>query len=353
MDNQLPKFSISFVRNHKAIISRLRMLRRYKGDPESPNIMHLAITDKCNMSCLFCLYKNDNKNYKVLDIAKAESLIKEIDTPVILLSGGEPLLRGKILDTTRGITKICREIGKITCILTNGITLKEIIMKDLPEFKPGSKFMFQISIDGLKEEHDNLRGHFDLIMKNIQFAKEAGHLIYTNTVVGNSNIDSLSEIVSFIAGFSNRIYLNPMVNSENTLDETGLKMMGDFVVNHQDIMIGNSVNFGKFLKGERKLKCMFHSLISVTPTGKIKFPCYCYGEGSEYVDSFSEYLEKVNEHREYFEERSSRQCNNCYAHCLHEADVYSHFYLSEIYEQMKRPACAYKKYIAPMYKRTS
>jgi sulfatase maturation enzyme AslB (radical SAM superfamily) len=343
--------SESFLRTHKAILSRLRMLRRYKGDPENPNIMHLAITDKCNMSCPFCLYKKDNKNYKLLGVKKAESLIEDIDSPIVLISGGEPLLGNEILETTRRITRICRERGKITCILTNGVTLKRIVAKDYPEFSPGSKFMFQISIDGLKDVHDSLRGHFDLIIDNIQYARQAGHLVYTNTVVGNSNIGTLKETVEFISGFSNRIYLNPMVNSGNDLSKVELKKLGDFIINNQNIMIGNSVNFGKFLKGERALKCMFHSLISVTPTGKIKFPCYCFDEGAEYVDSFQEYLEKVGEKKTFFEEKSSAQCRSCYTHCLHEADVYAHHYLNEILEQIKRPVCVYRKYIAPLFSR--
>lgn len=55
--------SLSFLRNHNAIISRLRMVRRYSGAPQHPNIMHIAVTDKRNMSCPFCLYRNDNKNF--------------------------------------------------------------------------------------------------------------------------------------------------------------------------------------------------------------------------------------------------------------------------------------------------
>jgi sulfatase maturation enzyme AslB (radical SAM superfamily) len=336
------------MRNHRAILSRLRMLRRYRGEPKNPNIMHLTITDKCNMSCPFCMYKNDNKNFNILDVKKAVSLIKEINSPVILLSGGEPLLGGEILKATREIVKICRELGKITCILTNGIKLKKIVMEDYPEFKPGARFMFQISIDGLKDEHDNQRGHFDLIMNHVQFAKKAGHLIYTNTVVSKNNIDTLHETIKFISGFSDRIYLNPMLNNNMALDTAGLKNLGDYIINHQEIRLGNSVVFGKFLKSEKQLKCMFHSLISVTPSGKIKFPCYCYGAGSEYIDSFSDYLEKVNNHRHYYEKRLAAQCRHCYAHCLHEADVYARFYLNEILEQMKRPRCFYKKYINPV-----
>lgn len=344
------KRSFRFARTHRAVISRLRMLRGYNGDPQKPNIIHLAITDKCNMSCTFCLYKNDRKNHKVIDVDRACSLIREIDSPIVLLSGGEPLLGGEILRTTRKVADMCRKSGKITGVLTNGITLKKIVMQDFDEFKPGSKFFFQISIDGLKEAHDSLRGHFDLIMDNIQYAGEAGHLIYTNTVVSKSNIDALDDIVRFIAGFSNRIYLNPMVNSDNALDEKGLKYLGRYIMEHQEIMIGNSINFGKFLLGERNLKCLFHSLVSVTPSGRIKFPCYCYEDGPEYLDSFSEYLEKVNDRKAFFEERLAPQCRNCYTHCLHEADVYAHYYLDEIMEQIKRPRGAYKKYIAPLYK---
>ncbi|KPK01324.1 MAG: hypothetical protein AMK71_06030 [Nitrospira bacterium SG8_35_4] len=341
--------SLPFLRNHKAIISRLRMLRRYKGDPAKPNIMHIAVTDKCNMSCPFCLYRNDNKRSRTIDADKAISLIREIDSPVVLMSGGEPLIHGKILETTRKIVQECREAGRITGVLTNGVTLKKVLMKAYPEFRPGSKFFIQISIDGLKDVHDELRGHFDLIMENIAFARDAGHLIYTNTVVSKDNIEFLNDIMGFVSGVSDRIYLNPMVNNENALDRNGLRKLGEFIQSRQDMRIGNSINFGKFLNGRRDLKCMFHSLISVTPTGKIKFPCYCYGEGSEYVDSFQEYIDRVKARREDFEEKRAPQCRNCYTHCLHEADVYAQHYWDEIIEQAKRPACLYKKYVRPLY----
>lgn len=344
---------VPFMRNHKAIMSRLRMLRRYNGDPGRPNIIHMAITDKCNMNCPNCLYRNDNKNFRIISAARAESLIIEINSPVILLSGGEPLLGGEILETTRRLARFCRESGRITGVLTNGLTLDSVVKKDFPEFRPGSKFFFQISIDGMKDEHDRLRGHFDKIMNNIHSAKEAGHLIYTNTVVGRENVNTLNETVRFISGFSDRIYLNPMVGGEHSLDTSGLEALGNFIVDHQDVRIGNSVNFGKFLKGERKLKCMFHSLISITPTGKIKFPCYCYGEGSEYIESFREFLQKVDALKKYYEQRLSPQCRTCYTHCVHEAHVYAKYYWNEILEQVKRPGCLYKKYIEPVYKRLS
>ncbi|MBI5055744.1 MAG: radical SAM protein [Nitrospirae bacterium] len=340
------------LRNLKNAGVRLSTLRKYNGDPRRPTTMHVGITDRCNMSCPYCLYKNDNKNFKVLNAVKALSLISEIDSSVILLSGGEPLIFGDILDTTRTIVRSCREAGKITGVLTNGITLKSVLEKDFPEFIPGSRFFFQISVDGLREEHNKLRGHFDLIMKNIGHAKSAGHLIYTNTVVSKRNINSLHEMVKFISGFSDRVYLNPMVNNDDTLtlDETDLKRLGDYIINRQDLKVANSINFGKFLKGEQNLKCMFHSLVSVTPSGKLKFPCYCYAEGSEYLNSFQEYLNKVYQHRKRFEERLSPQCRTCYNHCLHESYVYAQLSMNEIIEQMKRPKNLYKKYIRPLFK---
>jgi hypothetical protein len=48
-----------------------------------------------------------------------------------------------------------------------------------------------------------------------------------------------------------------------------LHELGDFIDKNQHMRIGNSVNFGKFLKKDRDLKCMFHSLISITPSGKL------------------------------------------------------------------------------------
>lgn len=340
----------ALLRKHKAIFTRLRYLRRYKGEPERPNILHIGITDKCNMKCPNCLYRKDNKNFKIINADKAAYLIKEIDSPIVLLSGGEPLLAGEILETTRRIAKISRESGKITGILTNGTTLKKVVMNHYPELRPGSGFFFQISVDGLKDTHNRLRGNFDQIMANIRFAKASGHLIYTNTVVSKQNIDEIDETIMSVSAFSDRMYLNPILSGEqDTADIAALKRLGDYIVDHQHMMIGNSVVFGKYLKGQLDLKCMFHSLVSVTPSGRIKFPCYCFDEGAEYLDSFHEFLVRANERKQYFENKSAPQCKNCYTHCLHEADTYAKFYWHEIFEQMKRPACVYKKYIRPLY----
>ncbi len=340
----------SILRKHKAIITRLRHLRRYRGEPERPNILHIGITDKCNMKCPNCLYRNDNKNFKIINADKASYLIKEIDSPIVLLSGGEPLLGGDILETTRRLAGISRASGKITGILTNGTTLKKVVMNNFPEFRPGSGFFFQISIDGLKDTHNSLRGNFDQVIANIRFAKDAGHLIYTNTVVSRQNIDELDETIKSVSAFSDRMYLNPILSGDmDTADMTALKRLGDYIVNHQDMMIGNSVVFGKYLKGQLDLKCMFHSLISITPSGRLKFPCYCFDQGAEYLDSFQEFLDRVNERKEYFENKSDPQCKHCYTHCLHEAHTYAKFYWHEIFEQMKRPACVYRKYIRPLY----
>ena len=208
-----PKFK-TFLRKNKAIVTRLRYLRRYNGEPGKPNIIHIGVTDKCNMKCPNCLYRNDNKNYKIISAGKAVSLIKEIDSPIVLLSGGEPLIGGEILDTTRRIAKISRQLGKITGILTNGLTLKKVIMNNFPEFRPGSGFFFQVSVDGLKDTHNSLRGNFDQILENINFAKKAGYLIYTNTVVSKHNIHELEKMMHFISGFSDRMYLNPLLNGK-------------------------------------------------------------------------------------------------------------------------------------------
>ncbi len=344
-----PKFK-TFLRKNKAIVTRLRYLRRYRGEPRKPNIIHIGVTDKCNMKCPNCLYRNDNKNYKIISADKAESLIKEIDSPIVLLSGGEPLIGGEILETTRRIAKISRQLGKITGILTNGLTLKNVIMNNFPEFRPGSGFFFQVSVDGLKDTHNSLRGNFDQILENIKFARKAGHLIYTNTVVSKHNVHELEKMMRFISGFSDRMYLNPLINGNGDKPDTFvLSRLGDYIVENQEMMFGNSVVFGKFLKGQLKLKCMFHSLVSITPSGRIKFPCYCYDNGAEYLDSFREFVDKANKRKDYFENKSAPQCKNCYTHCLHEAHTYAKFYWQEIFEQIKRPVGAYRKYISPLY----
>src|SRR5207302_5916166 len=78
----------------------------------------------------------------------------------------------------RGILKRRKHIY----LCTNGM----FIAKRLHEFKPTSRFFFNVHLDGLEETHDiavEREGVFRAAIAGIKAAKRAGFLVCTNTTV--------------------------------------------------------------------------------------------------------------------------------------------------------------------------
>ena len=64
------------------------------------------------------------------------------------------------------------------------------IRKKLHEFKPTSRFFFNVHLDGMEKNHDmavEREGVFDEAIEGIKAAKEAGFLVCTNTTVYQGN----------------------------------------------------------------------------------------------------------------------------------------------------------------------
>jgi len=135
--------------------------------------MAWEVTSKCNLKCVHCRSSSDihspegkftlDKCYKLLDD------ISEFAKPVIVLSGGEPLLRKDIFD----IAKYGTEKGFRMCMATNGVLVTDEVCEKMKD--SGIKIV-SLSLDGsTKEIHDNFRGQsgaFDGVMNAVRLFKK-------------------------------------------------------------------------------------------------------------------------------------------------------------------------------------
>ena len=114
------------------------------------------LTRSCNLSCSHCRAASDRGPYPG-ELTHEESLrlldeIASFSSPIMILTGGEPLLRKDLLEITRYGTKL----GLRMVLATNGTLLDRKIARELKE--AGIK-RISVSIDGKDEtSHDNLRG---------------------------------------------------------------------------------------------------------------------------------------------------------------------------------------------------
>lgn len=153
------------------------------------------VTRNCNLSCVHCRASATRGPYTgEIDTPSAFRLldqIGEVGSPIIILTGGEPLLRPDIFDIAAyGTGK-----GLRMTMAPNGTLITESIARKMAD--TGIK-RISISLDGAtRESHDKFRGvegAFDGSMKGLALAKEAGIEFQINTTITQSNLDQITRI---------------------------------------------------------------------------------------------------------------------------------------------------------------
>lgn len=155
-------------------------------------------TLRCNLDCKHCgsdcLTKSDCPDMPLEDFLK---VLDEISTQydprkiMLALTGGEPLLRKDLEEAGREFKKRGFRWGTVT----NGYWLDEDRLNSLLEAGLGS---ITISIDGLEENHNWLRGHNDSFARALNAAKlcaQVDDLTFdVVTCVNQKNFNELDQI---------------------------------------------------------------------------------------------------------------------------------------------------------------
>ena len=122
---------------------------------ESRPIVVWNCTRKCNLHCIHCYSDASTRApSSALSIEDARTFIRDLvdfGVPVLLFSGGEPLLRENIFE----LANFAREQGMRTVLSTNGTLITENIAEKIK----GVGFAeVGISLDGIGAKNDRFRG---------------------------------------------------------------------------------------------------------------------------------------------------------------------------------------------------
>lgn len=167
------------------------------------NGVHLTFitTDDCNFRCPYC-YENHNKTY--IDYGVYDNILKFLnntDKDYLSVSwfGGEPTLKmEKIVYFMNKVHSLNKFKSISASITTNGFLLNEKNFSTL--INCGVK-SFQVTIDGIKEEHDKYRhlkngnGTFDTIINNLKNIKNTE---YDYEFVIRNNYNEDSDLVRYV-----------------------------------------------------------------------------------------------------------------------------------------------------------
>lgn len=160
----------------------------------------LFLTPECNFNCEYCCFdlkSHRNDNFELNHIKEIIDDLSEMGTPIIYISGGEPLIYNSILDVIQYIT----DKGLTPALSTNGSFLSQIMVDQL---KKAGLRSIQVSLDShLDTIHHRMTrttNTFDDVIQGIKYLKEAGVWVSTKTVVNEVNCDDVAEIVHFLTG---------------------------------------------------------------------------------------------------------------------------------------------------------
>jgi len=164
------------------------------ADPSPiPSLRYLEVlmTDRCNLRCRHCYIGNGL--YQDLSFEQIQKIIKEFEEIQglrLLLSGGEPLLHPYFWQ----VNDILRDYAIRSVLLSNGTLISRDVARRLRVHEA------QISLDGMKEGHDSIRGegNFEKTLEAIDFLQEADITVSVATMVHRRNLEEFDQLASLL-----------------------------------------------------------------------------------------------------------------------------------------------------------
>lgn len=155
-------------------------------------------TRRCNLSCLHCYSDSYNRQYKgELSTPEAKKMIKdlaEFGVPVLLFSGGEPLLRKDLFE----LNAFAKRPNLRTVISTNGTLITDEVARRIRE----DNFDYVgVSLDGVGVNNDRFRGRkgaFNLALDGIRNLVKAGQKVGLRFTITRHNYPDLPGIFALV-----------------------------------------------------------------------------------------------------------------------------------------------------------
>ncbi|MEW5865063.1 MAG: heme d1 biosynthesis radical SAM protein NirJ [Pseudomonadota bacterium] len=144
-----------------------------RRDPPGPVVIWNLVR-RCNLNCLHCYSISADVDFpgelSTAEVFAVMDDLRAFGVPVLILSGGEPLLRPDLFE----IAARAKAMGFYTGLSTNGTLIDAAVADRLA----ASGFDYVgVSLDGLRETHDRFRrrpGAFDRSLAGVRLARDRG-----------------------------------------------------------------------------------------------------------------------------------------------------------------------------------
>lgn len=196
-----------------------------------PKFVSIFLTFKCNLSCKYCIHKDNSleykKNFRDIDkeitTEKWKKILKDVFrfAKIIDVTGAEPFL----YNDWEKITKFIKDNNCWVHLQTNGVEINKYLEEILTTVD-----RIQVSLDGIEKINDRIRGEgvYQKVMQGLmnldKLKKTKGQttpLIDINFTIQNENVNYISQFCDYFNKSSidikNIIFKHPFY-SDNPID---------------------------------------------------------------------------------------------------------------------------------------
>jgi 12,18-didecarboxysiroheme deacetylase len=220
-----PSDALRYGRDSKKLPSHLLQFSKDKKP-----VVVWNVTQRCNLRCVHCYAHSKDMEYKnELSTEEGMALIDDLadfGCPVILFSGGEPLMRKDLPE----LAGYARSKGIRAVISTNGTLITEEMAKKLKDI--GLSYV-GISLDGMRETNDKFRGiegAFDKALQGLHNCQKEGIKVGLRFTINRHNVHDIPAIFELMEKenipricFYHLVYSgrgSEMVNEDLSLEES-------------------------------------------------------------------------------------------------------------------------------------
>jgi MoaA/NifB/PqqE/SkfB family radical SAM enzyme len=154
-----------------------------------PPFMIVSITHRCNLHCKGCYARAQHRgsDQEMSDVQLRQLLqeAEELGISMVLLAGGEPLVRREILEVTRAFPRT------VFPMFTNGLLINEEVVQELRQQK---HVIPVLSMEGFGAETDQRRGEgvFDHLQKVMTHFREENIFFGVSLTLTRENYDTIT-----------------------------------------------------------------------------------------------------------------------------------------------------------------
>lgn len=161
----------------------------YHASTPSLRYLLLHMTERCNLQCKHCYVAPlNNQSLRFEEVVDIFQQMEKVQGLIVLLSGGEPLCHPEFWK----VNEVLPDFNLRFEMLSNGTLITLEAARQL------NVHHVQVSIDGLEESHDFIRGkgNFQKALTGIKNLLEAGKKVSISTMVFTKNLQDFNAMAS-------------------------------------------------------------------------------------------------------------------------------------------------------------